>query len=134
MFRTLDDDNDGTISLAEYYDLVDILQFSYQRLRTQPYLQRTLPPWAWDSSFGKLAGWVRGPRFAALTNSVLGVNAVAILLESAQDLKNSGPLSDAAWAEIELVFSFYGCRSTAESYISTLKHPSRITSILRSSY
>lgn len=105
-FSILDDDRSGTISKAEFFDFVDILQYSFTKVRTSTYLERHRETWAASRLYESCRTFVHSPRFATTTTCVLVANTMLVFAESWLDLsdtlKSSG---EEAFAVAECVFS-----------------------------
>ena len=110
-FSVVDDDNSGSISSSEFYDVCDILQYSFQRIRTKTFIERW---WVLDGRaatfyYDTLKKDLVESRF--LEHIVLGalvVNSFFVLLESWFDLNNTDtPLGDLVFSYIEFLFSLF---------------------------
>ena len=86
LFNTLDDNSNGVVSAKEFADLCEVLTFGYERLRTQSWMERHHP-----DTFRALGGpflsqIIQKGWWGHSWTGLLIVNALAIFLESYQDL------------------------------------------------
>ena len=90
LISTMDDDGSGQISMREFFDLLDVVQYSYQRLRKASWAQRRLPRTYAALRLGRLKAWAEVPAgegwgLERLLVGVMVVNAVSVVVESYQD-------------------------------------------------
>jgi len=108
-FDILDDNGNGSVSSSEFRELCEVLTYGYQRLHKKSWLAREHP-----ATFNAIGGtfWfdqIRSTWWRIFWTSVLILNAVAIFMESYQDLANldgaEGWPSARFWGWIEFSFS-----------------------------
>lgn len=105
-FSIMDDDHSGSISKAEFFDVCDILQYSFQRVQTTTYAQRHRPDLASSDFYAGVERFVTSPAFGRLSTAVLLVNVVLVGCESYMDLSNTLTAgNEKAWALVEMAFS-----------------------------
>ena len=83
-WQVVDDDNSGTLEATEFYDLTDILQFSFTRVQTggiYDVIGLTWPP------KDELMAFVQ-EKLDNIMNIILIVNSILVVAESLQDLNN----------------------------------------------
>ena len=85
LYATLDDDGDGVLDKDEFVDLADVLNFSYTRVRTQSYVERTYPA-VWASlHLEQVKAWTTSPSWyglPALMTVVMLVNCVTVVVQA----------------------------------------------------
>ena len=81
-FDVLDDDRSGTISKSEFFDFVDILQYSFVKIRTTTYLERNKPAWAASDFYRRMSDFVHSDAFARTTTLVLAANTIQQLIDN----------------------------------------------------
>ena len=118
-YRTLDDDGSGGISAAEFVDLCDVLQYSYETVDMLSPVARHAPALAATRAWARVEALARALRRAM--TPLLCVNAACVLVESLQDLENwERPLTPRAWGFVELGFA---CAYLAELVLTALARP-----------
>ena len=105
-FSIMDDDHSGSISKAEFFDVVDILQYSFKKVRTTTWAERHRPDWTSHAYYEKTKEFVFSPAFGRATTAVLLVNVLMVFLESYLDLSDTlSPAGEEAFAVFEVFFS-----------------------------
>ncbi|KAH8072906.1 hypothetical protein JL720_10993 [Aureococcus anophagefferens] len=105
-FSIMDDDKSGAISKAEFYDVCDILQYSFVKVRTTTWLQRNRPDVAASEEYARLEAFVRSPLFPRVSMAVLLLNTAVVFLSSYLDLADTlTPGGEEAFAVVEMLFS-----------------------------
>jgi len=101
-FSTLDDDQSRTIEINEFYDLCDILQFSFKRFPISGCTTR-LP------ICQNLEAFVRSEEMLGLDNIVvliLTINSFLVLIQSLRDLADQNDTNeDNIWSGVNFFFS-----------------------------
>ena len=122
MAAIMDTEQSGVVSLNEFYDLLDVLQYSYVAVRRHSYLQRRFPR-TWDRlNLDVVKWWVADTEdledaHQGLPPPTLGLQRIILVVmivnfgtfavESWQDLANSPtPLGPRGWAQLNMTFSF----------------------------
>jgi hypothetical protein len=105
-WATVDDDGSNTLESEEFYELTDILQFSFVRVKTGGFydslgfLSGVLPTKEHLESFV-------AKRLDPIMNFILLINSVLVIVESLQDLGDFDTVAtDTMWASVEFGFSF----------------------------
>ncbi|KAH8048749.1 hypothetical protein JL722_12373 [Aureococcus anophagefferens] len=105
-FSIMDDDKSGAISKAEFYDVCDILQYSFVKVRTTTWLQRNRPDVAASPEYARLEAFVKSPLFPRVSMAVLLLNTAVVFLSSYLDLADTlTPGGEEAFAVVEMLFS-----------------------------
>jgi len=123
-FSVVDDDNSGAISASEFYDVCDILQYSFKRIKTKAWIQDAAPDWCrrHAATYDALKRYVvdSPQRLDRVVTAVLVINSALVLLESWFDLNNSDtPLGDLAFSYVEFLFSsFYAAALALELFVT----------------
>ena len=105
-FSIMDDDKSGAISKAEFYDVCDILQYSFVKVRTTTWLQRHRPDVAASPEYARLEAFVKSPLFPRVSMAVLLLNTAVVFLSSYLDLADTlTPGGEEAFAVVEMLFS-----------------------------
>mmetsp|Transcript_27697 Transcript_27697/g.83004 ORF Transcript_27697/g.83004 Transcript_27697/m.83004 type:complete len:746 (-) Transcript_27697:40-2277(-) len=105
-FSIMDDDSSGAISKKEFYDVCNILQYSFKKVRTTSWVERTFPHLAAQDDFQAVRRFVHSPLLDAVTTGLLVVNAVVVLIESYLDLTDTlSSGGEEAFAAVEVLFS-----------------------------
>ena len=105
-FSIMDDDQSGAISMAEFFDVCDILQYSFKRIRTTTWVQRRRPDWAASPEYARVRAFVESPRFPRVNMAVLLLNTLIVFVQSYMDLADTlDKSSEEAFAIVEMCFS-----------------------------
>ncbi|KAJ1447854.1 hypothetical protein M885DRAFT_450891 [Pelagophyceae sp. CCMP2097] len=107
-FSLMDDDRSGAIDAAEFYDVCDILQYSFRRVSTRTWIQRRCPAAARSRTYSNLVSMVAAPAFERAITFALVLSSFFVFLQSWMDLANvENPQSERAWGALELAFSCF---------------------------
>ena len=105
IFSALDEDNNGSLGLTEFYAFCDVIQYSFARYRTQSYVAHQFPEVYDKLGLHRARELFESPRYAWITLAVTLLNAVFIVWESVIDLnyevdhpEDFGPIAF-AWTE-----------------------------------
>ncbi|KAH8059123.1 hypothetical protein JL722_5677 [Aureococcus anophagefferens] len=91
---------------AEFYDVCDILQYSFVKVRTTTWLQRNRPDVAASPEYARLEAFVKSPLFPRVSMAVLLLNTAVVFLSSYLDLADTlTPGGEEAFAVVEMLFS-----------------------------
>ena len=105
-FDILDDDRSGSISKEEFFDVCDILQYSFKKVSTTTWCERHRSQFAAGPFYSSVKRFVASPALAVTTSTLLVVNAVVVFAESYYDLTNTlTPSGEERFAMAECVFS-----------------------------
>ena len=115
LLSTLDNDSSGDISLREFGALIDVAQFSYVRVRRRSYPERSLPGVYRLLGVGRAKPFVARPAtegwgLSRILWLVLVVNAVSVIVASAEDYMNLSPpqvvcCTERTWGFIDMSFA-----------------------------
>lgn len=107
-FSIMDDDGSGSVSGSEFYDVCDILQYSFQRISTRTFVEQYVPGCARSTVYQTVKTIVASRGFKAVVTSALVVNSLLVLLQSYFDLANTTTTTgDSVWGAVELCFSLF---------------------------
>ncbi|KAJ8603754.1 hypothetical protein CTAYLR_000296 [Chrysophaeum taylorii] len=120
-FSVMDDDSSGTISAQEFYDVCDILQYSFKRVATRTYAELYHPEIAAHPWYHFIAHHVHETRL--VQKSVMGVlvfNVFLVLVQSYQDLANTeSHMDEMIWGTVEFFFSIFYFAALAAQLLVT---------------
>jgi hypothetical protein len=111
LIRTLDDDDSGCISLREFYDFLDVLNYSFTRFRKKAFLERRFPELYEACGLARLRAFIQRPdsywSLESIMFGVMLVNAVSIIIECIEQYYGvTEPCcSDTTWGYIDVSFA-----------------------------
>lgn len=120
-FSIMDDDNSGAISATEFYDVCDILQYSFRRICTKTWAELYYPAIANHPFYAmiKRHAWETNT-LQRTVNAVLFVNVLLVLFQSYQDLENvETEQEENAWGYVEFIFSLFYASALALELLVT---------------
>ena len=110
LFSAIDRDASGRIDLPEFYEMCDVIQFSFARYRTQSLLEHRFPIQYRRFGLPRIREHVLSQQHERVRLAVMLLNAAVIVWESIVDLQSNGDgwendPDGHVWAWIEFSFS-----------------------------
>lgn len=108
-FSVMDDDGSGNISAEEFYDVCDILQYSFKRICTKTFAELHRPEWTQHEYYKLIHEHVHETKLVEKAVSIaLFVNVGLVLIQSYTDLQNTETDSEELfWGYVEFLFSLF---------------------------